>query len=130
MTNIFDALSWLKRRLLFKNQEDINSQAILVVDSIDRLYNQLLNLSINEKDLDMILSKYYYDFLYDKSNAEEGFAIGFSDEDRSKLRHNTTQICQDLIRHIFNSNTSPSCDKINNYNPEYDDITDVVNNTI
>ena len=130
MNNIFDTLLWLKNRLLFKNQENINSQAVLTIDAIYTLYHQLFNLNINEKELDIILSKHYYDFTYDKSDAQEGFAIGFSDEDRSKLRHNTIQICQDIIRHIFNSNAPPDYDISNNDNPEYDEITDVINHTV
>lgn len=103
--NIQSILAWLKNRCLFRYKETNDSTTIFYINSLSNIIENLQQCSIDESNLDLILSKYYFDFNMDKSTNIDGFSIGFSENDRISLRKNITNIYKDIINNLNRSNT-------------------------
>jgi hypothetical protein len=101
INNIF---LWLKNRCIFKYQENNNSSIIKLLNSLYRYIEDIEDLRLEQKNLDKIISKYYFDFDMEKSNDSDGFIIGFSEKDRQLLRHNIKLIYKDIIESLFHKN--------------------------
>lgn len=89
-------LEWLSKRLIFKHKYADNDETILKIKSIINNDNEKYKniLDINSNDLDLILSKYYVDWFLDKS---EDLNIGYSHEDRLKIKEHIIDIVKDII---------------------------------
>ena len=81
-------------RLIYKHsyaEDDIIIQSLY---ELKDYYIRHQSIQITDVDLDKIISKYYTDFYFDKS---EDFKIGFTDEDRQILRTTIRSITNDIL---------------------------------
>jgi uncharacterized linocin/CFP29 family protein len=93
-----DFLEWLIKRLVYKHQYEPNDP---IIKNLKVIRHKLQNgPNIKDKDLDTIISKYFVDFLLDKT---EDINIGYSDKDRIFLRSSIRSIIQD----VFNKDINP-----------------------
>lgn len=83
-------LRWLLNRLRYLHKEDVSILSKL--EDILVHLSQPVSISIEQKDLDKILNKYYTDFFMDKSEN-----WGFSEEDRERLRKQMICLCEDMV---------------------------------
>ena len=97
----------MKNRCLFVHKEKNNSKTIHTIDTIIGYINDLDRCNIDKNKLDAILSKYYFDFNMEKSQKEDGFTVGFSEQDRNALRSSVINIYQDITISILESNATP-----------------------
>lgn len=83
-------LLWLSNRLVHKHGYAINS------DIVEKINDMVMRdtFSIKEHDLDLIISKYYPDFLLDKTN---NINIGYSNDERKSLRLIVRSLVKDII---------------------------------
>lgn len=117
-------LYWLKNRCAFVYKESNTSKTIRTIDQVIEYINDLDTCDIDKNKLDNILSKYYFDFNMEKSQKEDGFSIGFSEQDRESLRNTSIAIHKDIINsilesHIIKQAITPLCNDIDFVNNEY-----------
>jgi len=125
-------LYWLKNRCVFVYKEGNTSKTIRSIDQVLGYINDLDACNIEKNKLDTILSKYYFDFNMEKSQKEDGFSIGFAEQDRESLRSISIAIHKDIINsilesHIINQAITPLCNDINFINNEH--IDNLTSNT-
>jgi replicative superfamily II helicase len=92
-------LTWLMNRLIYKHKYRQTDSTIINLNKIIQDLGRPGDSAtlMGDEDLDKIISKYYVDFLLDKT---EDFHIGYSTEERNKLR---SQI-KDMVNDIVNNN--------------------------
>lgn len=117
-------LYWLKNRCAFVYKESNTSKTIRTIDQVIEYINDLDACNIDKNKLDNILSKYYFDFNMEKSQKEDGFSIGFSEQDRESLRNTSIAIHKDIINsilesHIIKQAIIPLCNDIDFVNNEH-----------
>ena len=87
-------IQWMINRLIYKHsyaEDDIIIQSLYELKDYHIRHQ---SIQITDVDLDKIISKYYTDFYFDKS---EDFKIGFTDEDRKILRTTIRSITNDIL---------------------------------
>lgn len=87
-------IGWLAQRLIHKH---LYHHDDLIVSKLNKIQQELLQdrgCDVNDTELDMIISRYYIDFNLDKS---EDFSVGFSDDERKKLRTTIRSIVDDIL---------------------------------
>lgn len=84
-------LVWLSNRLVFKH--GYNKQDNIVKKLIS-LGIQSSEIKINNKDIDLIISKYYVDFFLEKS---EDTQIGYTEHERENIRKYARSLASDII---------------------------------
>lgn len=87
-------LTWLSQRLRYKHNYRADSAVIVNLNDLKDFIRADRTLDISDKDLDIIISKYYIDFLLDKT---EDFRIGYSQDEREEFRNNIKSIIFDVI---------------------------------
>lgn len=87
-------IQWMINRLIYKHSY---AEDDIIIQSLYKLKDYHIrhqSIQITDVDLDKIISKYYTDFYFDKS---EDFKIGFTDEDREILRTTIRSITNDIL---------------------------------
>jgi len=87
-------IQWIVNRLIYKHsyaEDDIIIQSLYELKDYHIKYQ---SIQIADADLDKIISKYYTDFYFDKS---EDFKIGFTENDREILRTTIRSITNDIL---------------------------------
>lgn len=109
MNNIIKAIVWLKNRCCFRYKEPMASQTINFLLMLENTFNKIENCNIPQEDLDKIITKYYFDFTFDKINDPSyGSSMGFDERDRQVLRHNISNIYKDIVQYFIQSSHSDS----------------------
>jgi hypothetical protein len=88
-------IHWIKNRLVHKYQE--TDQVIL--DTLDSLINNNYCLScskIDDEKINSLCKKYYVDFDYEKEDSDI-LNIGYTKEEKLKLKQFITNLCKDLM---------------------------------
>lgn len=85
-------IGWLINRLIYKHRYDRNDATIVSLQELKTKLAQPHKIDISERDLDKIIQKYYVDFFFQKDGD-----IGFTEEDRKKLRKTIINIADDII---------------------------------
>ena len=91
-------LKWIKNRLVYRYKETEPD----VITSLNCLINNhyfVLNELIKDKDLTDICKKYYADFDFDKpeDTHEKDFTIGYTKEEKQKIKEFVQNIGKDLL---------------------------------
>ena len=87
-------LTWLSKRLRYKHNYSPNDAIITSIESLIKNLDEDTVIDISDRDLDIIISKYYADFLLDKT---EDFRVGYSQEERNDFRSNIKCIISDIV---------------------------------
>lgn len=87
-------LIWLSNRLIYKHGYIEQDEIVKKLLDLGTKTNELI---INDKNLDLIISKYYVDFFLEKS---EDAKIGYTDNERNEIR----QYVKSLVSDIVNNN--------------------------
>ena len=71
-----------------------NDPVIIELSNMISSINDYKFLNIGDNDLDKIISKYYIDFLLDKT---DDLKIGYSQDERLEFRNNIKSIIADIV---------------------------------
>lgn len=111
MSQQVEFTDWLINRLLYKHGYNESDQIIQSLYKIkDDLKPQPLIVSIGDSELDNILSKYFIDFTWDKS---EDTRLGYSDKERISLRNSIKSIIVDVLTYQRTRNINASTNQRN-----------------
>jgi hypothetical protein len=89
-------LSWLSKRLRIVHRYSSDNNIILSLDKAIKYISEQKQYSfdISDKDLDLILSKYYSDFFLGSC---DNLKIGYTDQQRKEIRTTIKKIVCDVI---------------------------------
>ena len=87
-------IRWLTNRLIYVYGHKKNDRIVILCDSLARSITEPYRVTMRVQDLDKIISKYYVDFLMDKS---EELNMGFSEKERNNLRFTIENIVNDIV---------------------------------
>lgn len=96
-------VGWLINRLCFKHGYNNKNPIIIGLQNIIQQYKSPIEINIMDKDLDLILAKYYLDFYLDNS---PDMNIGYSEEQRNALRKMARCLTYDIINQNIPKETS------------------------
>ncbi len=85
-------LRWFTNRLVFRygvDNSDLNFQKFYGL--LQKIQGPL-SINIPSEDLDKIICKYYADFYLEKSDS-----MGYSEQERTKLRKQVLDLCYDIV---------------------------------
>ena len=85
-------LKWFTNILIFRYGIDNTDSNFQKFYSLLNKMQGPISINITEKELDKIICKYYADFYLDKSDS-----MGFSDEERIKLRQQILDLSYDVV---------------------------------
>lgn len=90
-------LKWLYNRLVYRYNL---AESDNICTSLKNIIHKVLcpiNINLSNSDLDKIISKYYVDFNLDKQILDINCNIGFTHEERIKLRNTIRSLVKDII---------------------------------
>jgi replicative superfamily II helicase len=87
-------IQWLINRLVYKHSYAKNDNVISSLYELKDYYSRFSGVKISDTDLDKIISKYYIDFHFEKT---EDFKVGFTEGERNILRTTIRSIINDIL---------------------------------
>lgn len=84
-------LKWFFNRLIYKYRFTTDNIVCKKIYEIIVRLQQPFKVSINETDLDSIITKYYADF-----NLEKCERMGYTDQERQQLRQTVIKLTEDI----------------------------------
>lgn len=115
MNKLQKTFDWIRKRCIFRYKEQANSQMVSLISYTENLIHRIQNCTILDKSLDKIITKYYFDFEFDKTSNNNSIelSMGFSEKERQLLRHNIINIYKDIIENIITEqDTIDTCSDI------------------
>lgn len=91
-------LVWLSNRMIFKH--GYSKDDLIIKKLIGLASEQIIN--VTDTDLDLIISKYYTDFLLDKT---EDMDIGYTNTERNNIRVYVKSLVDDIVNKNVPKNT-------------------------
>lgn len=89
-------IAWIKQRLLNKHQYKHTDVVIRDLNKLSYYLSKTIGQDLTDDEWDKIIEKYYADYNLDYS---EDIGMGFTNDDRNKLRSDLKQLVKDVIYH-------------------------------